>query len=158
MRLSLLLLFLIPITLAAAPPTFESFATPIHSITNFPRTKVPKSGIDWKMERDLRDSQTNSINFAGKYTLIDDGCGTGCFEFCLIDRTSGKVYPGADFSCEYPADYHGPLYFQYRRDSRLLIAYDAFGAEYPVHVRYYVWDGTKLKLLETHEITKPKKT
>lgn len=110
------------------------------------------------MERDLRYSQTEPIDFAGKYTVIDDDCGTGCFEFCIIDRTSGKVYSGADFNCEYPSDYDGPLYLQYRRDSRLLIAYCASGAEYPVQVRYYIWEGTKLKLLETHEISRPKKT
>jgi hypothetical protein len=158
MRHLLLLIILMPFASVAAPPAFESFAVPLHSITNFARIKIPKSGIDWKMEDYLRYSDDDPPNFADKYTLIDVGCGTGCFEFCLIDRTSGKVYPGKDFNCEYPADYHGPMYFQYHRDSRLLVVYESFGAQYPVHVKYYIWKGAKLKLLETHDIEAPKKT
>ena len=156
MRHLLTVIALLPVLLQAAPPTFESYSVDVHPIKKSARTKIPKSGTDGKVDRFLRYSDDEPVTFAAKYTFGEIGCGAGCFEFCLIDRTTGKVYPGADFSSEYPRDYEGPTGFQYCRNSRLLIVYHALGAQYPVRVSYYVWDGTKLKLLETHDI--PKKT
>lgn len=137
-------------------PKFESYLVARQPIKNAALTQIPKSGIDWKMEEYLHYSNDEPINFADKFTLFDIGCGTGCIEFCLIDRTTGTVYPGDDFTQDFPSDYNGPYGFQFHSNSKLLIVYYAEGYSYPIHVSYYVLDGTTLKLLESNEIQKPK--
>jgi hypothetical protein len=139
------------------PPKYESYLVTARPIKKFARTMIPDSGIDWKVERALRCSDTEPVNFAGKYTLLETGCGTGCSEYCLVDRTNGKVYPGSDFTEDFPDGYHGPTGFQYRRDSTLLVVFHAVGFDYPVHVSYYVWEGTNLKFLDTEDVPNPQK-
>jgi len=152
MRAYLLLIISLPIVLLAAPPKYESYSVAVHPIQKFAQTQIPKSEIDWKMEEYLHYSDKEPLNFADKYTLFEIGCGTGCVEYCLIDRTSGVIYPGEYFIQDFPNDYDGSTGLQYRRDSRLLIVYHANGYEYPVHVNYYVWLGTNMTLLATNEI------
>src|ERR1039458_9033727 len=74
---------------AAASPQFDSNSVPLHAIKKFAPTKIPERGIDWKMRDYLHYSDKSPLNFADKYTLFEIGCGTGCLEFCLIDRTTG---------------------------------------------------------------------
>jgi hypothetical protein len=93
-RLLAVIIFLPLLLMAAVPPRFESFPVEVHPIKKFARTKIPKTGVDWKMDRFLRSSDNEPVTFAGKYTFGEIGCGTGCVEYCLIDRTSGVVYPG----------------------------------------------------------------
>ena len=156
MRAFLLLIIFLPVVLLAAPPKYESYSVIVHPIQKFARTQIPKSGIDWKMEEYLHYSDKEPLSFADKFTLFEIGCGTGCVEYCLIDRTSGAVYPGTDFNQDFPRDYHGLIGLRYRRDSRLLIVYHATAFDYPVHVSYYVWQGTNMTLLATNEIRAPK--
>jgi hypothetical protein len=152
MRRLLLIVFLLPLVLMAAPLKFESYSVVLHPITKYAPTKIPKSGIDWKMEDFLQYTDKDALNFADNYTLVKVGCGTGCVEYCLIDRVSGMVYPGTDFNQDFPNNYNGPAGFQFHRDSKLLVVYHADSFEYPVHVSYYVWEDKKLKLLQTDEI------
>lgn len=156
MRACLLLIISLPFVLLAAPPKYESYSVVVHPIQKFAHTQIPKSGVDWKMEEYLHYSDKEPLNFADKFTLFDIGCGTGCLEYCLIDRTCGAVYPGADFNQDFPNDYHGLMGLHYRRDSRLLIVYHATAHEYPVTVNYYIWQGTNMALLATNEIRAPK--
>jgi hypothetical protein len=156
MRAWLLPIIFLPFVLLAAPPKYEAYSVVVHHIKKFARTQIPKSGIDWKMEDYLHYSDKEPLNFADKFTLFDIGCGTGCIEYCLIDRTSGSVYLGMDFNQDFPNDYHGLMGLHYRRDSRLLVVYHATGYEYPVHVSYYVWQSTNMTLFATNEIRAPK--
>jgi len=138
-----------------APPNFESYRVTLHPIKNFAPTQIPKAGLDWKMEDYLHYSDNEPLNFADRFTLFDIGCGTGCVEFCLIDRKTGVVYPGTDFTQDFPHDYSGPFGLQFRRNSRLLVVYHAVGFEYPVHISSYVLDGTKMKLVQSEDIQAP---
>lgn len=156
MRTCLLLMICLPGILRATLPTYESYSAVVHPIQKFAHTQIPKSGIDWKMEEYLHYSDKEPLNFADKFTLSNIGCGTGCIEYCLIDRTSGAVYPGEDFNQDFPNGYDGLTGLHHRRDSRLLIVYHATAFEYPVHVSYYVWQDMNMTLLATNEIQAPK--
>ena len=133
-------------------PPNGSFSVVVHPIQKFAHTQIPTAGIDYKVEQFLRYSDSEPLNFADKFTLGEIGCGTGCVEYCLIDRTSGAVFSGLDFNQDFPNDYNGPTGFYYRRDSRLFIVYHATAFQYPVHVSYYDWSGTNMTLLETNDI------
>jgi hypothetical protein len=152
MRAALLLLGLFAGLTATAAPQFGSNSIPLHSITKFAPTKIPKVGIDWKMQKYLHYSDKEPLNFADRYTLLEIGCGTGCLEFCLIDRTTGNVYPGMDFTTDFPLDYKGPSGFTYRRSSRLLVVHRADNFECPIFVDYYLWDKLSFRILQTDRI------
>src|ERR1019366_1426147 len=110
-----------------------------------------------KMRDYLHYSDKSPLNFADKYTLFEIGCGTGCLEFCLIDRTTGTMHPGMDFTTDFPLDYKGPGGFKYRRSSKLLVVYRANNFEYPILVDYYLWDGSGFKLLQTDKLQQKKR-
>jgi hypothetical protein len=136
----------------ADSPTYESYSVQSNPTKRFAKTKIPESGIDWKMREHLRFSDDNPLNFAGQYTLFEIGCGTGCVEFCLIDRTTGEVHTGMDFNQDFPKGYVGLTGLQYRKSSRLLEVYHATASKYPVTVDSYLWDGTKFNLLRSAQL------
>lgn len=140
------------VNLSVSLPNFELYPAQSNPIGRFAKTKIPESGIDWKMQDYLRFSDDNPLNFAGKYTLFEIGCGTGCIEFCLIDRTTGIVVPGKDFNQNFPEGYNGLMGLQYRQGSSLLVVYHATAFKYPVSVDYYLWDGAKFNLLRSDQI------
>jgi hypothetical protein len=157
MRCLSLLLVLVSTIVVMAAPQFESHSVTVHRLRKFAPTRIPQSSIDWKMERCLRESDKQPLNFSDKYTLVEVGCGTGCSEFCLIDRSTGKVHPGMSVAMDFPKDYKGLAGFEYRRDSRLLIVRGAYEFHYPIFVNYYLWSQTKFDLLQSEQISEKKK-
>jgi hypothetical protein len=157
MRCLSLLLVLVSTTVVMAAPQFESYSVTVHRLRKFAQTRIPQSSIDWKMERCLRESDKQALNFSDKYTLVEVGCGTGCSEFCLIDRSTGKVHPGMSVTMDFPKHYEGLAGFEYRRDSRLLIVRGAYEFHYPIFVNYYLWSQTKFDLLQSEQISEKKK-
>ncbi|HSU53231.1 MAG TPA: hypothetical protein VLT36_04150 [Candidatus Dormibacteraeota bacterium] len=151
-RRALLLIVLLAALAAPASPLFESNSVPLHRIPKFVPTNIPTNGLDWKMQEYLRYSDKVPLNFADKYTLLEAGCGTGCIEFCLIDRTTGVVHQGLDFTTDLPRDYTGPWGFKYSRKSRELVVYHGNNFQYPVFVDCYAWDGMRFTLLHTDKI------
>lgn len=131
------------------PPSFEAYPVPLTRLRSPAPIAIPSAGLDWKMERTLRAANpADPPNFADTYTVVQVGCGTGCLEFALIDRRTGKVTPGAYFTLDFPSDYPGPYGFEFRRDSRLLVVRHAEGFAWPVHTTSFVWDGRKMNKLE----------
>lgn len=121
--------------------TFAGYAVPVRESTPLAKAKIPESGLNWKMRQYLEHSDQQPADFAGKYTVLDISCGTGCVEFALIDRNTGQVHPGMQLNVDFPASYPGAHGLDHRRDSRLLIVRRAESFSYPVFVDYYVWDG-----------------
>ena len=84
----------------------------------------------------VREMAKKGPNFAGAYTVVTYGCGTGCQVVLVIDARTGKIH-----STPEPATYGTA----HRRDSRLLV----FNAD-PVHklkVKYYVFKDGKFRKL-----------
>lgn len=107
-------------------------------------TRIPASGISWKMRQYLEVSgDTGEPDFAGRLRVFAIGCGTGCLEYRLIDRATGEVLPGGEVS-------NGHI--RHRRDSRLLIAQRTEGYGRPAYLDYWVWNGVRLDKVMTHEI------
>lgn len=65
----------------------------------------------------IRDGMREGPNFAGRYTLIQIGCGTGCSFVILADNQTGRptTFPRG-------GEQHMYLSLDYRRDSRLVAA------------------------------------
>jgi hypothetical protein len=59
----------------------------------------------------IRKGMEEGVNFAGKYTVVSIGCGTGCQQHYVVDRETGKVLDKVQSS----------IGARYSADSRLFI-------------------------------------
>lgn len=93
----------------------------------------------------IREGAEKGPDFAGHYTVVLWGCGSGCQSFVIVDAKSGAIY-APRFGSE-----SGVCY---RPDSSLLIV-DPISEDLLVDgaaperlkTKYYVWDGNKLNLV-----------
>ncbi len=84
----------------------------------------------------VRYAARRGPNFAGAYTLVTFGCGTGCQVVLVIDARNGKIY-GAPEAATYGTSF--------RRNSRLLV----LKAD-PIHkikAKHYVFTKGKFRKL-----------
>ena len=91
------------------------------------------------------------INFAGKYSVAQWGCGSTCQDGAIVDADTGHVYPLPSLMV---------TGFEARKDSRLLIQNP------PImkgnwrdwyQMRYWEWTGKSLKLLGVYKVDLAKK-
>ena len=103
----------------------------------------------------IREGAKQGPNFAGKYTIIEWGCGSQCQSFAIVDAKTGAIY-SPPFTSSW-----GLLY---RLDSNLLIA-DPVSSEALANgnvpawlvTGFYTWDGKQLnKIAESSSrVTEP---
>ncbi len=119
------LLFTLASVDAQRLPRFEDYPVRLHDGKTVPPLP-PKS-----QDRDVRccvwAEDSGSINFAGKYRLTVDTCGSECITVHLVDRTTGVHLVAGSYSYSYifgsnprPNLPHG---LEYRSISRLLIVH-----------------------------------
>jgi hypothetical protein len=106
-----------------------------------------------------RESQAGP-NFAGHFTLVRIGCGTGCSRVAVVEAGHGTVYFPAGLSFTFTAGWwHEPIGPVFQLTSRLLVVYGQAGTETaPYGISYFEWTGTDFKLLkfEPHSRGEPK--
>ncbi len=90
----------------------------------------------------IRSGSRNGPNFAGRYTIVDWGCGSECQSFVIVDAKTGAIFQ---------PDVTAAWGLLYKRDSNLLIVNPLIpdvraGGPPPEWLvsRYYTWDGRKL--------------
>ncbi|HEY9403645.1 MAG TPA: hypothetical protein VIQ24_13355 [Pyrinomonadaceae bacterium] len=107
----------------------------------------------------LREDSRQGVNFAGHYTVVFWGCGTGCAQLAVVDAKTGRVYwPPVEYTDIPPepsqADpAHHP---NFRPGSKLLVLtrshYDARGSR---TAYYYLFDKNRFRLLRQAEERDP---
>jgi hypothetical protein len=105
----------------------------------------------------LREGAKKGPNFAGKYTIIGWGCGTGCTVLAVVDATTGRVV--------FPKEIE-PVFFvglpeghqltdkydiKFQKDSRLLIIHGIPNQKTNVGSYYYVWQDGHFELIFSRE-------
>jgi len=134
---------------AAEPLTFSQFPATA-SISGTPAMPNLASHPSARRYRTaLRLAAKQGPNFAGAFTFVQIGCGTGCQQIAVIDARNGSVYfPKGLPQVDWAGWWHEPYGAQFRRDSRLVIVYgQAGGEDAPSGVSYFEWGGTEFKLL-----------
>jgi len=103
----------------------------------------------------LTDScKSEGINFGGRFTILQGSCGAMCSFIIMVDRETGQFV-----TIQNPDGYDefGAYGYEYRKDSRLIIANatlfadDEFRQSFPdfdLKPKYYVWDNNEFVLLE----------
>ena len=141
---------------AAAAPRFEDY--PVREAYKGPVAPVRLDGRRARMFRTrLREDSRGGPNFAGRYTVVVWGCGTGCAQMGVVDSKTGRVYfPPLEYM-DIPDMEDGSARSRvFRLDSRLLVItqshYDARGG-YTAY--YYLFDGGRFRLLRKAEEREP---
>lgn len=140
---------------AAKPvPRFEDYPEKTR-YTGHPAAPRLDSPLARKFRTVLRDGAAQGPNFAGHFTVVEWGCGSGCRQLAIVDARSGKVIamPFTTLALPLTADSdpdgarEAPPE-EYRPDSRLLAlrgCRDEDEARCGTH--YFVLEGTALKEL-----------
>jgi hypothetical protein len=106
----------------------------------------------------LREDSRQGVNFAGHYTVVFWGCGTGCAQVAVVDARTGRVYwPPLDYTdIPSPPEDAATPHPNFRPDSKLLVLtrnrYDGRGS-YTAY--YYLFDKNRFRLLRRAEETHP---
>jgi hypothetical protein len=130
-------------------PLFEQFPAA-------KRLNKPPAPADIKRDRSARmfrtvltQSAKKGPNFAGHYTVVLWGCGSGCVALAIVDADSGKVYfPSNLLSVDNMAVELTTL-IDFRIDSRLLIVVGGINDDPALRgISYFVWEHNRLKRIK----------
>jgi hypothetical protein len=93
----------------------------------------------------LKNGAVKGPNFAGRFTIVEFGCGAACVNWAVVDARTGQVFdpPEAAPLSLLHTSTQGVLF---RRDSRLLVlAGGPREGAAPEGVYSYLWTGAALK-------------
>ena len=138
-------------------PHFEDFAVN-SSFQGKPAR--PVLGASQAFRTEIFEGAAKGPNFAGHYTIIEWGCGSGCIAFAIVDAVSGRIYypiPFDALALPYQGTATGREYkgLEYRLNSALLVA-DGCPENENTSVsetlkncatRYYKWDQKRFVLV-----------
>lgn len=129
-------------------PRFEDY--PVKEIYKGPPAPVRIEGRRARQFRSrLREDSRSGPNFAGHYTVVVWGCGTGCAQMAVVDARTGRVYfPPVEYIDIPDMEDERARARTFRLDSKLLVLtndfYDGAG-RYTAH--YYLFDNNRFRLL-----------
>ena len=135
-------------------PRFEDY--PVREVYRGPVAPVRLDSRKARMFRTrLREDSRTGPNFAGHYTVVVWGCGTGCAQMGVVDAKAGRVYfPPLEYT-DIP-DMENESTRGFRLDSRLLVLtrnhYDGRGS---YTAFYYLFDNGRFRLLRKTEERAP---
>lgn len=127
---------------AADLPRLADYTAGLTKIDHYEKAIVPSVKGSSRCIRDLAYDRAAPPDFADRYTLFLTGCGSGCAEFCLIDRITGSVFPGFIFS-------GGPK-VGFVRESNLVIVKHTdgmYGDSNPFYADCYLWEKDHFRFL-----------
>jgi hypothetical protein len=133
-------------------PRFEDY--PVREVYKGPVARVRLESKKARMFRTrLREDSHVGPNFAGRYTVVVWGCGTGCAQMGVVDARTGRVYfPPVEYMDIPDTEDAEARSRVFRLDSRLLVVtknhYDAQGT-YTAY--YFLFDGGRFRLLRKAE-------
>jgi hypothetical protein len=135
---------------ASQAPRFEDY--PAREVYKGRPARVRLDSKQARMFRTrLREDSRTGPNFAGHYTVVIWGCGSGCAQMGVVDARTGRVYfPPLEYM-DIP-DMEDERARWFRPDSKLLVLtrnhYDGQGG-YTAY--YYLFDDNRFRLLRKAE-------
>lgn len=133
---------------AAPAPRFEDY--PAREVYKGPAAPVRlDSRRARRFRTTLREESRGGPNFAGHYTVVVWGCGTGCAQMAVVDAKTGRVhFPPVEYMDIPDTENEAERARWFRLDSRLLRItqnfYDSAG-RYTAY--YYLFDNNRFRLL-----------
>jgi hypothetical protein len=141
---------------ARPAPRFEDY--PVREVYKGPVARARLDSRRARMFRTrLREDSRGGPNFAGRYTVVVWGCGTGCAQMGVVDARDGRVYfPPVEYMDIPDMEDAEARARWFRLDSRLLVVtknlYDGQGT-YTAY--YFLFDNNRFRLLRKSEERTP---
>ena len=123
---------------------FSEFPTSIYKgKLAAPNFKTNRAAYDFRTQ--IKDQcKTMGVNFAGHFTIVEWGCGTGCHIIAIVDRINGFIYYSNSNLPE--IDNYNGVGLKFRPDSKMIIVNSAL---LDVHKGYVSYDpDLKVKIVE----------
>ena len=137
---------------ARSKPQFSDYH--VKEIYKGPVARVRLDSAQARMFRTrLREDSRSGPNFAGHYTVVIWGCGTGCAQMGVVDAKTGNVYfPPIEFmdipDMEDKKSRDGFV----RLDSKLIVITKShYDMERTYTAYYYLFEGNRFRLLRKAE-------
>jgi hypothetical protein len=130
-------------------PQFNAYQSKTHD-TNW--TTAPlhlDSAIARQYRTRLREEVKLPPNFAGKYRLVQWGCGTTCILGAVIDRKTGRIIPLPFSVCCSAAQDERFQAIEFRPDSRLIIFRGLRNEQGVDGSHFYTFDGHRFSFVKT---------
>jgi hypothetical protein len=133
-------------------PQFGDY--PVKEIYKGPVARVRLDSPRARMFRTrLREDSRSGPNFAGHYTVVIWGCGTGCAQMGVVDSKTGRVYfppvEWMDIPDMEDAEARGKFF---RLDSKLLVITNSkYDMQQSYTAYYYLFDKNRFRLLRKAE-------
>jgi hypothetical protein len=101
----------------------------------------------------LREDSRSGPNFAGHYTVVIWGCGTGCAQMGIVDAKTGRVYfPPVEWMDIPDMEDEQSRGKFFRLDSKLLVITKSnYDMERSYTAYYYLFDKNRFRLLRKAE-------
>ncbi len=141
---------------AAPPPRFEDY--PAGEVYRGPVARVRLDSRRARLFRTrLAEDSRGGPNFAGRYTVVVWGCGTGCAQMGVVDAKTGGVYfPPVEYMDIPDMEDEGVRSRWFRLDSRLLrLTKDHYDGKGGYTAYYYPFDRGRFRLLRKAEERSP---
>jgi hypothetical protein len=143
---------------AAAQARRARASKPAPRFEDYPAGKLYKGTVapvrlDSRMARmfrtRLREDSRGGPNFAGRYTVVIWGCGTGCAQMGVVDAVTGRVYfPPVEYMDIPDMENEAERSQWFRPDSRLLrVTRDLYDGAGRYTAYYYLFDHGRFRLL-----------
>ncbi|MET0622506.1 MAG: hypothetical protein ABW250_05970 [Pyrinomonadaceae bacterium] len=129
-------------------PRFEDY--PAGDVYRGPIAPVRLDSRQARMFRSrLREGSRGGPNFAGRYTVVIWGCGTGCAQMGVVDAVTGRVYfPPVEYMDILDMEDAEARAQWFRPDSRLLrITRDYYDGRGGYKAYYFLFDRGRFRLL-----------
>ncbi|MDT7806377.1 MAG: hypothetical protein QOJ70_190 [Acidobacteriota bacterium] len=133
-------------------PRFEDY-----TVREVYKGRPARIRLDSKKAREfrtrLREDSRGGPNFAGHYTVVVWGCGTGCAQMGVVDARTGRVYfPPLEFMDIPDMEDEGSRSHFFRLDSRLLVlTRNHYDMQWTYTAYYFLFDDNRFRLLRKAE-------
>lgn len=129
-------------------PRFENY--PAGELYKGPIAPVRLDSRGARMFRTrLREGSRGGPNFAGHYTVVIWGCGTGCAQMGVVDARTGRVhFPPVEYMDIIDMDDEAERSKWFRLDSKLLrVTRDYYDGRGGYKAYYFLFDRGRFRLL-----------
>jgi len=137
--LSVLLLFVLPVFGQNPQPyLFARYPAPA-PYKGKPAPPKLTTRSQRKLRTVLRQGAQKGPNFAGRYTIVEWGCGSNCVVFAVVDAANGNVYD-RDMP---PTNGQYLCGLSYKLESKLFVVEKSSTPNGNCEAQHYTWNGSR---------------
>ncbi len=142
----------------AGTPAFDQYRVTEAAYKGKPAAPVIKTPDERRFRTMIRTGAAKGPNFAGRFTVVEWGCGAGCLSMVVVDAATGEIHRAPfktldwqlrKYEGKYKSNDDAFQQLAYRPDSRLLVARGCPDEGEKCASYFWEWDGREFKLIKS---------